>query len=173
MCDLDVRRRSKLFTVSSSAKTIKVSLPAELGLGSSGGMLAAICWPLSLAFILKPHQDGGRITMTVEIYAFWKEGGRFSGVMGGSVEEIVNGIVNVNGDTHLRHTGMVFAPLDIGKQVSRKIREMDQAHETELEAIEVKYSNKRDDLFQRNLLNPPAPEVTPKTSDNVTALPLA
>ena len=111
--------------------------------------------------------------MTVEIYAFWKEGGRFSGVMGGPVEEIVNGIVKVNGDTHRRHTGMVFAPLAIGKQVSRKIREMDQAHENELEAIEVKYSNKLDDLFQRNLLNPPAPVVTPETSDNVTALPLA
>ena len=154
-------------------KIIKVSLLAELGLGSSGGMLAAICWPLSLAFILKPHQDGGRITMTVEIYAFWKEGGKFSGVIGGPVEEIVNGIVKVNGDTHRRHTGMVFAPLDIGKQITKKIREMDQSHENELEAIETKYNNKLADLFQRNLLNLPVSLVTSETADNVTALPLA
>ncbi len=111
--------------------------------------------------------------MKVEIYAFWKESGRFSGVMGGPVEEIVNGIVKVNGDTHRRHTGMVFAPLDIGKQVIKKIREMDQSHENELEAVEVKYSNKLADLFERNLLNLPAPVVTPETSNNVTALPLA
>ncbi len=111
--------------------------------------------------------------MSVEIYAFWKDGGKFSGVLGGPVEEIVNGIVKVNGDTYRRHTGMVFAPMDIGKQIIKKIREMDQAHENEFEAIETKYSNKLTDLFQRNLLNPPAPVVTPETSDNVTALPLA
>ncbi len=110
--------------------------------------------------------------MSVEIYAFWKEGGKFSGVMGGPVEEIVNGIVKVNGDTYRRHTGMVFAPMDIGKQIIKKIREMDQAHENELEAIETKYSNKLTDLFQRNLLNLPIPLVTPENSDNVTALPL-
>ncbi len=111
--------------------------------------------------------------MSVEIYAFWKDGGTFSGVLGGPVEEIVNGIVKVNGDTHRRHTGMVFAPMDIGQQIIKKIREMDQSHENELEAIETKYSNKLTDLFQRNLLNLPIPLVTAETSDNVTALPLA
>ncbi len=111
--------------------------------------------------------------MSVEIYAFWKESGKFSGVLGGPVEEIVNGIVKVNGDTYRRHTGMVFAPMDIGKQIIKKIREMDQAHENDLEAIETKYSNKLSDLFQRNLLNLPIPSVTPGNSDNVTALPLA
>jgi len=111
--------------------------------------------------------------MSVDIYAFWKEGGEFSGVMGGPVAEIVNGIVKVNGDTLRRHTGMVFAPLDIGKQVSRKIREMDQAHESEFEAIETKYNNKLADLFQRNLLNLPIPLVTSEKADNVTALRLA
>ena len=111
--------------------------------------------------------------MSVDIYAFWQEGGKFSGVMGGSVEEIVNGIVKVNGDTLRRHTGMVFAPVDIGKQITRKIREMDQSHENELEAIETKYNNKLADLFQRNLLNLPIPLVTSEKADNVTALPLA
>ncbi len=111
--------------------------------------------------------------MKVEIYAFWKDGGKFSGVTGGPVEEMVNGIVKVNGDTHRRHTGMVFSPVDIGKQLIKKIREMDQSHENELEAIDTKYSNKLTDLFQRNLLNLPAPLVTPEPSDNVTALPVA
>ncbi len=111
--------------------------------------------------------------MSVEIYAFWKEGRKFSGVMGGPVEEMVNGIVKVNGDTLRRHTGMVFAPVDIGKQIIKKIREMDQAHENELESIETKYTNKLTDLFQRTLLNLPISLVTAETSDNVTALPLA
>jgi len=63
--------------------------------------------------------------------------------------------------------------VDIGKQITKKIREMDQSHENELEAIETKYNNKLADLFQRNLLNLPIPLVTSEKADNVTALPLA
>ncbi len=108
--------------------------------------------------------------MKVEIYAFWKEGGKLSGILGGPVEEIVNGIFKVNGKTYRRHPGMVLTPADIGKQIVKKLREMDQSHENELQATEYKYSSKLAELFKRNLLNLPVPMITPATSDNVTKL---
>ena len=86
------------------------------------------------------------------------------------MEEIVNGVVKVNGNTHRRHPGMVLTPADIGKLIVKKLREMDQSHENDLEAIEAKYSCKLADLFRRNLLNLPAPMVSLLTGDNVTTL---
>ena len=110
--------------------------------------------------------------MKVEIYAFWKESDKLSGIMGGPVEEIVNGIFKVNGKTYRRHPGMVLTPADIGKQIVKKLREMDQSHENDLEAIACKYSGKLADLFKRNLLNLPIPMVGLVTGDNVTTLPV-